>query len=73
MTDSDPATDGEGPAFETDQVQADRAREQGLGLGARELEAQGDPGGVRTADEDVEIGGAGKSSRPDQVEPDTEA
>ena len=40
----------ETPHFETDTVQADRAREQGLGLGARELEAQRDPGGVRTPD-----------------------
>jgi hypothetical protein len=38
--------------FETDTVQADRAREQGLGFGERELNAQRDPGGVRTADED---------------------
>ena len=42
----------ETPTFETDTVQADRAREQGLGLGERELNAQRDPGGVRTADED---------------------
>lgn len=42
----------ESPTFETDTVQADRAREQGLGLGERELNAQRDPGGVRTADED---------------------
>ena len=42
----------ESPNFETDAVQADRAREQGLGLGERELNAQRDPGGVRTADED---------------------
>ena len=42
----------ENPVFETGTVQADRAREQGLGLGERELNAQRDPGGVRTADED---------------------
>ena len=42
----------EAPTFETDTVQADRAREQGLGLGERELNAQRDPGGVRTADVD---------------------
>ena len=42
----------ETPAFETDTVQADRAREQGLGLGERELKAQRDPRGVRTPDED---------------------
>ena len=43
------------PRFETDTVQADRAREQGLGLGERELQAQRDPGGVRTPDEDPEM------------------
>ncbi|RYG17724.1 MAG: hypothetical protein EON96_06230 [Caulobacteraceae bacterium] len=42
----------ETPHFETDTVQADRAREQGLGLGERELQAQRDPGGVRTPDVD---------------------
>jgi hypothetical protein len=42
----------ETPNFETNTVQADRAREQGLGFGERELNAQGDPGGVRTRDED---------------------
>lgn len=41
-------TPTETPHFETDTVQADRAREQGLGLGARELQAQRDPGGIRT-------------------------
>ncbi len=40
----------ETPHFETDTVKADRARDQGLGLGERELKAQGDPGGVRTPD-----------------------
>lgn len=40
----------EAPTFQTDTVQADRAREQGLGLGERELKAQRDPGGVRTPD-----------------------
>lgn len=45
----------ETPHFETDAVQADRAREQGLGLGAREPAAQRDPGGVRTPDEDPEM------------------
>lgn len=48
MADTDRPT--ETPTFETDTVQADRAREQGLGLGERELQAQRDPGGVRTAD-----------------------
>lgn len=47
-----PDRPNETPHFETDTVQADRAREQGLGFGERELNAQRDPGGVRTADED---------------------
>lgn len=51
MADED-RPDPETPHFETDTVQADRAREQGLGLGERELKAQRDPGGVRTPDED---------------------
>ena len=45
----------ENPTFETDEVQANRAMEQGLGVGARELAAQRDPGGVNTADEDPEF------------------
>jgi hypothetical protein len=52
MADTDPKAPAEAPVFETDTVQADRAREQGLGLGERELQAQRDPGGVRTLDED---------------------
>ncbi|MBW8303861.1 MAG: hypothetical protein K0M78_07950 [Brevundimonas sp.] len=51
MTDR-PERPDETPHFETDAVRADRAREQGLGLGERELKAQRDPGGVLTADED---------------------
>lgn len=42
----------EKPHFETDFVQTDRAREQGLGLGERELKAQRDPGGIATPDVD---------------------
>ena len=51
----------EKPRFETDSVQADRAREQGLGLGERELKAQRDPGGITTpdVDEDDEPGEPG--------------
>lgn len=45
----------ETPTFETDEIQANRAMEQGLGVGARELAAQRDPGGVNTADEDPEF------------------
>lgn len=54
MTDQ-PDRPKETPNFETDTVQADRAREQGLGLGARELAAQRDPGGIRTPDEEPEM------------------
>lgn len=43
------------PAFETDEVEANRAIEHGQGVGARELAAQREPGGVRTADEDAEF------------------
>lgn len=39
------------PHFETDEVSATRAREQGLGVGARELAAQRDPGDVHSRDE----------------------
>ena len=45
----------ETPTFETDEIQANRAMEQGLGVGARELAAQRDPGGINTADEDPEF------------------
>lgn len=51
MADTDRTPPAETPVFETDTVQADRAREQGLGLGERELQAQRDPGGVRTPDD----------------------
>ena len=47
-------TPKETPHFETDEVDANLAIEQGLGVGARELAAQRDPGGVVT--EDVEPG-----------------
>jgi len=47
-------TPEETPHFETDEVDANLAIEQGLGVGARELAAQRDPGGVVT--EDVEVG-----------------
>lgn len=48
----DPDRPKETPDFETNTVEADRARGQGLGFGERELNAQGDPGGVRTRDEE---------------------
>lgn len=65
MTDDTAARPEESPTFQTDTVQADRAREQGLGLGERELEAQRDPGGVRTADEAPELE-TGASARPNE-------
>ena len=37
---------------ETDEVETNQAIENGQGVGARELAAQRDPGGVETADED---------------------
>jgi len=40
------------PHFETDDVEANLAIEQGLGVGARELAAQREPGGIITPDED---------------------
>lgn len=43
-------TNDETPHFETDDVDANLAIEQGLGVGARELAAQRDPGGVVTPD-----------------------
>lgn len=42
----------ETPHFETDAVDANRAIDQGLGIGARELAAQREPGDVIAADED---------------------
>lgn len=42
----------ETPHFETSDVEANLAMEQGLGVGARELAAQRDPGGIVTPDED---------------------
>lgn len=45
------------PVFATDELEADRAIEHGQGVAARELAAQRDPGGVRTADEEPELEG----------------
>ena len=45
-------TEAETPHFDTSDVEANLAIEQGLGVGARELAAQRDPGGVVTPDED---------------------
>lgn len=43
-------TPTETPHFETSDVEANLAMEQGLGVGARELAAQRDPGGIVTPD-----------------------
>ena len=51
MTDQ-PMNDEDQPHFETSDVEANVAMEQGLGVGARELAAQRDAGGVVTADVD---------------------
>lgn len=40
------------PHFETDEVAASRGREQGLGVGARELAAQRDAGDVQSRDDE---------------------
>ena len=53
MTDSQATP--EDRRFETDEVAADRARQQGLGVGERELQAQRDPGGVQPVDEDERL------------------
>ena len=42
----------EKPVFETDEVSATRGREQGLGVGARELAALRDPGDVQSRDDE---------------------
>lgn len=52
----------EKPLFETDEIAASRVREQGLGIGARELAAQRDPGDVQSRDDEDA-----------QVKPDDEA
>lgn len=51
MADAERPTPAEDPTFETDTVEANRAVENGQGLGAREIAAQRDPGGVSTPDD----------------------
>ena len=50
---TDTPRDAETPQFETDEVKTTQAREQGLGLGERELQAQRDPG-VEDFDDDTD-------------------
>ena len=51
---TDPTTTPDAATHIEEEVDANLAIEQGLGVGARELAAQRDPGGVVT--EDVEVG-----------------
>lgn len=69
MTD-EPMNDDAQPHFETSDVEANLAMEQGLGVGARELAAQRDAGGVVTPDEDDSDGEVyGDEDEDDKVEP----
>ncbi|AQR62609.1 hypothetical protein BZG35_13850 [Brevundimonas sp. LM2] len=72
MTDQ-PINDDDQPHFETSDVEANVAMEQGLGVGARELAAQRDAGGVVTADvddSDGEVyGDEDEDEEDDEVEP----
>ncbi len=58
-------TPAEAPHFETSDVEANLAMEQGLGVGARELAAQRDAGGVVI--QDVEPG----TEEEDDIDGDT--
>lgn len=51
---ADPDTDNHTPSLE-EEVEANRAIEQGLGVGTRELAAQREPGGVVAADDDEDL------------------
>jgi len=53
---SETKTPTETPHFETSDVEANLALEQGLGVGARELAAQRDAGGIVTPNEDGDDG-----------------
>lgn len=53
--------------LEADQAEVNRGREQGLGMGERELNAQGDVGNVVAADEDD--GADVDEDEEDDVEP----
>jgi len=50
MADEDRSFD---PAKPPSQAEVNRGRDQGLGMGQRDLDAQGEPGGVRGAGEGV--------------------
>lgn len=53
------------PVFETDEVEANRAIENGQGVGARELAAQREPGGVITEDEESELEDGASAQKAD--------
>ena len=63
-------TDDDMPPSLAEEVEANLAIEQGLGVGARELAAQRDPGGVITADEEPELenGASVKAGDTDQLD-----
>jgi len=59
--------DNDHPSLE-DEVEANRAIEQGLGVGARELAAQREPGGVATRDEDPELEDGASAADDDDLD-----
>ncbi|MFA4951277.1 hypothetical protein [Brevundimonas sp.] len=59
----------EKPVFETDEVSATRGREQGLGIGARELAAQRDAGDVQSRDDEDAITEANDADYEETVHP----
>lgn len=62
--------DQEDSSFESGEVSATRGREQGLGVGERELAAQREPGGDRTTDREDHLasGRAQTSATPDDLD-----
>ena len=84
---ADPDNLPEDPALDTEEVETNRALEQGLGVGARELAAIGESGAKGTlerpldeegepVEEEVEVGDAGRSAnvldRKDKARPEDE-
>jgi len=56
-------TDDQGPAWD-ETVEANRAREQGLGVGARELDRQRDPSGSGAGTPEGQGGADGLERQP---------
>ena len=71
MTDQNRPTPAQTPSFEAGKDQADRAREQGLGLDDPDKKATREPGAVRTANEDSDVEGGGRGSDPDALNQST--